>query len=386
MDNLENKFLTPQNVTTPETQINTETVAEPVVNTEQPTEPTTGGSTGQGQAVQAPVVPEYFKKVEDISGGKYKFQKDEELKAFFEEHDKIKTEFESEKDKREYYKELEKMIEENGKDYDPVAALGGIDNYKKTVIINELSKRGDPNIAAKVVGMDRSKVDSLTMLSLYAEYQAPILVGDTEASTRAALRQIGIVIDKEDNLKEAIENLSKEEKAIIDMKAREIKTAIDASISRVEIPEIKDPLKQIYDKVNQQKQKFADTKAKWDETMTSLQGSFDKISFKDVEFDFEISEEDKSVLNDFIRIASQQGSEPNEANKQMVIQRAKDAIWDKNRVKIMQAFKAKIEADVKKAKDSDHHNLKPLTTEKIPLDNEKTKEAAMSLRKQMKLN
>lgn len=382
MDNLENKFLTPQVAAVTETQKSTETTTEPVVNAEPvvSTEPSTE------PIVNEPIIPDYFKKVEDISGGKYKFQKDEELKAFFEEHDKIKTEFESEKDKREYYKELEKMIEENGKDYDPVAALGGIENYKKTVIINELSKHGDPNIAAKVVGMDRSKVDSLTMLSLYAEYQAPILVGDTESSTRAALRQIGIVIDKEDNLKEAIENLSKEEKAIIDMKAREIKTAIDASISRVEIPEIKDPLKQIYEKVNQQKTKFADTKAKWDETMTSLQSSFDKISFKDVDFDFEISEEDKSVLNDFLRVASQQGLEPNEANKQMVIQRAKDAIWDKHRAKIMQSFKAKIEADVKKAKDSEHHNLKPLTTEKIPLDNEKTKEASMSLRKQMKLN
>jgi hypothetical protein len=381
MNNLENKFLTPQSAAASEVSKSTEPIinAEPVnIELATNTEPATIES-------QEPISSDYFKKVEEITGGKYKFQKDEELKTFFEEHDKIKAEFDSEKDKREYYKELEKMIEENGKDYDPVASVGGIDNFKKNEIIKELSKYGDPNIASKVVNMDRSKINSLEILSLYAEYQAPILIGDTEASTRAALRQIGIVIDKNDDLKDALENLGKEEKALIDMKAREIKNLIDTSISKVQIPEIKNPLKQIYDKVDQQKVKFTDTKAKWDETMTSLQNSFDKISFKDVEFEFEIPDEDKNVLNDFLRVASQQGLEPNEANKQMVIQRAKDAIWDKNRVKIMQAFKAKVESDVKKAKDVEHHNLKPLTTEKIPLDDGKTKEAAMNLRKQMKI-
>jgi hypothetical protein len=378
---IENKFLTPEKVdVTPEAAAPVVELVKSEVIPEIKTEP-----------VKTEVIPEvkteipdHYKKLEELSGGKYKFTNDDEVKSFFDTHDKIKTEAESRKDLDDYYTGLEQEIISN-KDYDPIAKFGGEENYKKTIVAQELGRNGDPTIATKFVFGDRSKMDAIETLSLFAQYQDSSLVGDSDTATRTALRQLGIPIDRNTDLKEALDSLEKEDKSIINIRAKEIKGIVDKAIAGVPIPEISNPLKQLFDKTEQRKTKAAELKGRWDETITSLQSSLDKITFKDADFEFEIPEADKAILNEFIRVASLQGREPNDAQKAEVIQRVKDAIYDKRRSEIMQAFRAKIETDVKKQKDAEHHNLSPLTTDKVVIEDAKSKEAESSLRKQMGL-
>lgn len=387
MDNeIVNKFLTPdrelEKTLGGSVAVDTETapqttdtpVIEPVVTEPAKTEPVT--------KVADTIIPDHFKKFEEWSGGKYKVSNDDEAKKFFEEHDNIQTEFKSRKERDEYYESVDKWIEEKGKMYDPVAIVGGEDNYRKIVLVNELGKHGDRDTASRLVSSDLDKMEDLDVLSLFTQYQTPRLAGKDKTTKDVILSDLGIETEGLD-----FNNLELDDKQAgrLAIKAAEVRDKIKSAINGVQVPTVENPLREKYNEFEQRKTRTEELKGKWNETMTSLQSSFNKITFDESGFEFEIPEEEKSILKDFINAASKQGIEPNEANKQMILQRAKDAVEDRNRLKIRLAYKAKIEADIKSQKDAEHHNLQPLNTDKVIPDNKNSTEAEMALRRQMNL-
>jgi hypothetical protein len=352
------KFAAPEAGSEPITEVTTPVteVVEPIV-TEQVATPVTPEPIVENKTT---VDNDYLKRIKDVTGREFKDEN--EIKSFFEEHEKIKTEFSNIKERDDYYAELENEIIEKGKDYDPVAKFGGKENYKKAMIIQELSKNGDEGIAKKFVMGDRGKMDSIETLSLFAQYNDSSLVGDSETAKRTALRQLGIRIEKDENIDEAIENLDKEDKSIINMRAKEIKGLIDKAIENVPEPEIKDPVKDIFNKVESKKAKIQEVSAKWDTAKTQILDSIDHIEFKNTDFKFQIDKEDVAgVVESFLKGAAMQGIEPDEAGRNRVVQAIKNSIWDKNRDKILEARDSYNESKWKEAYDKKHTNAAPLT-------------------------
>jgi hypothetical protein len=384
MSEFSNKFLTPEVAETKTevsvTQVKPEIAKAEEVKIENITpEPVIQGNTE---------IPDHYKKFEEWSGGKYKVSNDEEAKKFFEDNSKILTEHKELKSKKEWFDEVEKYIGENKENLNPILQFEsklGEGSYKKAMVAAELAKIGDKNIALELVSNDLDSVGDLELLTKFAQFESQYARKNQDAALRSALKSAGIQVSKEDDLKEVIENLDDDDRIMIESKAREKRSVLKNAIDNVQLPEYIDPITKYKNDYEQKQTKTAELKGKWDETMISLKGSLDKISFKEVDFEFEIPEADKVILNDFIRVASQQGREPNDAQKAEVIQRAKDAIFDKHRTEIMKSYKAKIENDVKKQKDAEHHNLSPLTTEKVIFTDAKSEEASSALRKQMGL-
>ncbi len=328
---------------------------------------------------------DYFKKVEELTGGKYKFSNDDEFKAFFDNHDKIKTEYEPLKSKQEWFDEVEKYIGENKNDLNPILQFEsklGEGSYKKALVASELSKIGDKSIALELVSSDLDQVDDLELITKFSQFESQTARKNPDAAVRSALKRAGIQVSKEDDLKEVIENLDADDKISIEAEAKKIRSTLKTAIDNVQMPEYVDPITKLKNDFEQKQIKTTELQGKWEEAKTSLKNSFDKITFKDVDFEFEIPEQDKEILNDFLRVASKQGIEPNDANKLMILNKAKQAIRDQNFEKIVNALKTKIESDIEKKLEAKYKNLTPLQTDRIPIDDAKTKEAQSSLRRQ----
>jgi hypothetical protein len=347
----------------PEIKTEPTTVNEPVV-----VEPVISETTKVEPVIAEPTtveIQEHLKKIKELTGREFK--SDDEVKTFFEDYEKVKTEFTSIKEKDDYYKELENEIIEKGKEYDPVAKFGGKDNYKKAVIIQELAKNGDEGIAKKFVLSDRTKMDAIETLSLFAQYQDESLVGDTETATRTALRQLGIQVDRTMDLQEALEGLEKEDRSIINIRAKEIKGIIDKAIEAVPEPDMKDPLKDIFNKVEQTKAKTQEYNTKWSQTKNQVLGSLDTIEFENSDFKFQINKEGlEKVVDDFLNGASRKAIEPDEAGKARVVKAIKDHLFMENRKKIMEAKESHDKLKWKEEYDKKHTNASPLTVNQPP--------------------
>jgi len=261
----------------------------------------------------------------------------------------------------------------------------GEGSFNKAMVAAELSKIGDKNIALELVSTDLNQVDDLELLTKFAQFESQTARKNRDAATRSALRSAGIQVGKEDDLKEVLANLDDDDKISIEAKAKEKRIIVKSAIDNVQIPEYIDPITKLNKDFEQRKTRTAELEGKWGEAMTSLESSFDKLTFKDTDFEFQIPEEEKSILKDFIRVASKQEIVPNEANKLMILQKAKQAIRDNNFDKIMQGRDAYNAAKIKKELDAAHHNLSPLETDKVIIVDNESSEAQSKFRKQMGL-
>lgn len=333
--------------------------------------------------------PEYFKKIEELTGGKHKFTKDEEIKTFFDNHEKVSGEFASLKAKEEWVKEVEKYVGEHKDELNPVLQFEkqlGEGSLKTAIAAVNLAKDkdGDKNIALELVS-SLDKVDGLEFLAKYAQFESQTARKNPEAALRSALKSAGIQINKDDDLKDVLANLDDDDKISIESKVKERKNSIKSVIDNTQIPEYIDPIRKLNIDFEQKKSKEAELKVKWDGTMTSLQSSFDKITFPDVDFEFEIPKEEFDILADEVKKAVYSGLEPNEANKQMILTKAKAAIWAKNWPTVMQAYKTKIETSKEKELEAKHKNLKPLDLERTVIQEADNSSARSALMKNLKI-
>jgi hypothetical protein len=330
-----------------------------VINT--PAEPV---KTETSSAVES---PEYLKKWDELSGGKYKFTKDDEVKQFFEKHGKISEENESLKKNDEYFKEVEKFIEEKGKIYDPVSLVGGEERYRKLKVAAELGEGNDEkiNIMMSLLSSDRSKMDNFDLISLYTQFKVPDLAGNYKSALEVALTRIGVDTDSIDDWSKVEETLTDKQKGLVALQASEVRESLDRMIKDVKIPDVENPLKELFTKTEQRKVKTQELIGQWNQYKDPIKESIDKLNYED--FDFEIKPEDKEIVDSFIAEVSRRGMEPSEANRQMVTERIKEAIMDKNRSKFLTAYKTHLLTKAKEDFEKEHKNLAPLGTPNTPL-------------------
>lgn len=334
--------------------------------------------------------PEYLKKWTELSGGKYVAEKDEDIKTFFEKvdkHSELEKELEARKAQDDYYKELEATIETNYKEFDPVARYGSRENYAKIETVKSLAKQGNEIIAAKLVGADLDKVNDLEVVSLYNQFIAPNLVGKELRAKQVALDEIGADTENVDwnNLQ-----LTELQEGKLAIKAANIRNTIKTMVSEAEknIPELTHPLQKIKDKVESRPKIEAERKEKWvSEYSQSIEKGLDKIEFKEYEYEYTIDEADrKELVERFVSEASRKGWEPNEANKQKVIEAAKRYVRDRDFEKLVPSLLKAREAKLREEFQKEHNNLQPLNTDKpanVPPDEKATFQSAV--RKQFNL-
>jgi hypothetical protein len=340
-----------------ETPVETPVVA-PVVETPTPDVP----------PVSLEEKPEYIKKLTELSGGKHTFEKDEDVKGWFEKLDKysdVEKELETRKSQDDYFKELESLIEEEHKRFDPVARFGSKENYAKVATVEQLGKQGSPLIAAKLVGSDLDKMSDLDVISLNHQFIAQNLVGKDLITKKLALEEVGYDVENVDWNNIELNELQEGKMAL---KAANIRKTIKSMVAEAEknIPELPHPLQAIKQKVESRPKQEAERKEKWStEYGQKIMDGIDKITYED--FNYTIEDAVKKELTDkFILEASRKGIEPNEANALRVIQAAKRYVRDNDFEKIVPSLLKAREAKLREEFQKEHGNLRPLNTDKVP--------------------
>lgn len=313
-------------------------------------------------------VPEYLKKWNELSGGKFTFDKDEDIKTFFETHEQISSEYEGLKGISEKMAEIENFVKEKGKAFDPVAIVGGEENYKKmfvaNALVNKSTDRKVQNIAIDLVSSDLDKIDDLDFLSQLTQLQTPKLAGKDKIAKEVILAELGV-----DTTDLDLNNLELDDKQMgrLAIKAAEGRNKIRTSIEKVEVPKAVNPINDIITKFDQEKEKSEELKVQWKEAETPFKESLTKLDFPDYGFEFEIKEDVTPIINEYLNSAARKGIEPNEANKQKVLTAIQEEIWSRDRKKILAAMKTHIEATVKAELEKKYENREPLSTPSTPV-------------------
>ncbi|MBN1683744.1 hypothetical protein JW865_09365 [Candidatus Bathyarchaeota archaeon] len=328
--------------------------------------------------------PEYIKKWNELSGGKFTFNKEDELKGFFEGYEKINSEYENLKSKSQEYEEAYNFLESDEvKQFDPVTRLGGEENYRKYKIAEELGKTiGFDNAARVVSGLDN--LDQFEIIELYNKFRSPGITSNKKIEREIALEEIGFDIDSVEDIFNV--ELDEKQQRKLDLKVLDIKDQLNKAISEVEVPEFKNPLKGRVEQLEERKSNSEKLKLQWEsEARTQLEASLDKLTFSDTDFEFDINQEDKVIIDAFITEASKRGKEPNEANRQMILEKAKEYVRDKNFNKIMKSFESHLRHKLEKEYDEKSKNLTPLGTDKTLISDAGSADFESALRKSLNL-
>ena len=354
-----------------EEPIKEEPAKEPEKSEESIVEKTKEGPAESGEKE----IPDYLKKINELSGGKYIFNTDDEAKKFFENHERISGEYEGLKDFPEKWAKIEEFVREKGKIYDPVSIVGGEENYKRITIANALAKKGDRSMAMKLVSTDLDAMSDLDVMSLFTQYQAPKLAGKDKIAKEAILSDLGIDTSELD-----FNNLELDDRQTgrLAIKAAEVRDKIRDAIEKVEIPIIENPIKSIETKFDEEKTKTEELKNKWKEAENRLKGSLTKLSFPNYGFDFEIKEDVSSVINEYLTAAAGKGWEFNEANEQKILKAIQEEIWKRDRSKILTALDTHIRETVTAELQKKYENREPLSAPNTPVLNDE-KSAAQEL-------
>jgi len=321
---------------------------------------------------------DYFKKLEEYSGGKYKFTKDDEIKEFFEKHNKISGEVETLNSRLGLIDEVEKWVQEESEKFDPKAVVEkqfGEGSYAKVLIAKELSKNGgDFNTYFNIVNGGADKMNDMELaVKDIQRYDGSISEKDAK---EIVLERLGVDIDGIEDLNNP--ELTPKQRTKLKVHTSELRSNINKAIEEIskQIKDPENPIKNIKSKFEERNTKTSELKTKWSEAVTHLKGSLDKIKV-DEGFDFDIPEDVKEkIVNDFVVNAALKGIDPNEANKQMVVQKMKDYYRDTNWQKIWDAYKSKVQADIKKEYDAKYHNLSPLNVDKVTPESGETEAQA----------
>lgn len=340
--------------------VETEIKTEPVVETQTPVTPIETQTT----ETQVPVTeqPEYVKKLSELSGGSFTFNNEDEVKQFFETHKKVSSEYEGIKSRAEQFDEAEKFFDsEEVRQFDPVSRLGGEENYRKFAIAKELEKTIGTDAAFKVVG-GIDNLDPFETIELYNKFRAPGMTSNKKIEREIVLEEIGVNLDDVEDIFNV--ELSEKQKRKLELKVLDIKGQLNKAMSDIDVPVFDNPLKSRIQKLDERKANTEKLKTQWTTEAKTLEASLDKLSFKDVDFDFDIPVEDKKIIDVFINEASKLGIEPNDANKLTILSKAKEAIRDKNFDNIFKAYKSNLRFKLEKEFDAKYHNLTPLNTDK----------------------
>lgn len=313
-------------------------------------------------------VPEYLKKFQEFAGDRFEVKSEEDIQKFLDNYDKISEEAESLRSRVGIVDEVEKWVEEEGAKYDPkarVEKIFGEGSYEKVYVADAISKKmgGNFDQAYKFV----TNVDKMSDIDVRAGYIQFLTPGTSQKDAiEYAYEKAGVDLEEVEDIKD-IELTSRQKLRLAEGAAevrRSLKEAINEAKSSYKEPE--NPIKNINSKFEERSAKVQELSGQWEEAVTPMKDSFDKILI-DEDFSFEIPEAERDeIVRRFFKTAAKQGMELNDANKQKVLQRAKDYYADKNRKKIQSSYRENLTATLKKKWDAEHKNLQPLGTSTPP--------------------
>ena len=325
---------------------------------------------------QPPEIPEYLKKFNEFSGSEFKT--DDDLKTYFDNNKKISDEYEMLKSKADEVIDMEKYIEE-WKLYDPATLAGGEENLKKIAVANELAKSGDRAVSQRLAFADLSKINDLDLMGWYALYKNPEIEGGHRGGIEAYLEAAGVnteEIEDWSGAKDLFDKLPAKKRAVVQLKASELRDEITRKINAVEVPEVKNPVKSLIEKQELKKKETATLKGEWDKVMTpEYRESFKTLPLKDYGFDFEIKEDVSQIVSDVVNSAARRGINPDDAGRQKVARVIQEELFSRNRKKIIDAIVSQKEAEIRAELQKQYNNKTPLSTPQSPPSDEKSKEA-----------
>jgi len=341
-------------VTTEETKITPSEETPPVEETTPPAEPEK---------------PEYLKKFSELSDGELNFASDDEIKDFIKKHKSLSSKAEELEKHTLQVQAMKEIVKKYTEENDIVKKLGGEKNYKNSIIALELSKgRGKLDDVLPLASRIVNNIDTMSDFDALVNLQkldAPNL-SDARAK-RATLIDLGIDTSEIENWDNPMDNLSEDDQAVIELHAAKAKRKLHEAINAVEIPEQPDVIKQLEEYETEKNNKVVELKGKWGEVRTPLVDSLAKLEYKEYGYEFEIPlAEREQIVDQFINEAANLGKEPDEATKQMVIQRMKQFYKKDNADKMIAAIVSHVKTSTTKEVKADQRNLTPLRVDETP--------------------
>lgn len=379
--------VSPEDTTAKPTTTDEHVVSE---GTTQPTEkidetkPTEKKEQSTSDTEQPAELPDYLSKINELVGGEFK--SDDDIKTYWSSlnekasnTDKYVQELNQAKLKSKVLDEVEKYINENQANVDPLNTHfgGNKENMRRYIVGEQLIKSGmNPNLVGRLVGADFDKMDSLELLSLdrQAKSQRAAKLGN-DATMRSILKSMGA--EEVENLGDYRNSLTPEQLSDLDFKADEIANSLRKTIDSVKLPETPNFVQDILGKINARNESVQQAMDVWSDKgiQDKLANALDKVDFSDkgIDFAYEIDSKDKAqLLQKMIRDAANHQLELNDDNIKTLVEAAKYDYAFVNMVRMFTAYAGQRDAKNKEQRMKETYNGSQINTNTAPVKEEKS--------------
>ena len=285
-------------------------------------------------------------------------------------------------DKKNYYSELEKVVDDMQEHLSTVKMFGSKENYEKAMIVSHLSESIPEPIAQTVMATDFKTADNLHCMFLEAISRDPNLMqyASEEDIKKGLLARIGVdIADPDFTLAEYNKAAKLNPQAVIglSMGGTEAKKFFSGLVEEAKksVPEIKDWKQEINNRAQQQVATVQKRTADWTDKAKELADQFKEFTIlekdatgKDVvDFTFAVPKEFQSSVANYLKeFAVSKGLDVTPETVVALKAEIQDAFEDQYKNEIRKAYVAEKMSKFKEEMDNKVFNNKPISTQEAP--------------------